>query len=129
MTALKHGPPIKKVGGRTPHHQGRPSTNTTSSYDTADIQDSNASSGQPVWVGLRRRRAGAQRLPLLDSGYADPWRYEPPRVNGYADAVAHLLAEGLTPAPNKEALQVMWRAGGASRRVAQVVAQRWELAS
>jgi hypothetical protein len=46
---------------------------------------------------------------------------------GYADAALHLLESGLLPAPNLDGLRLMWKAGGQSRRAAQLIAQRWEL--
>ncbi|WP_375488022.1 hypothetical protein [uncultured Mycobacterium sp.] len=77
---------------------------------------------------LRARRAASWRLPVLDSGRSDPWHYLPPGVRGYPDAATHLLDHGLTPAPNREGLQVLWRRGGHSRRAAQFIAERWEAA-
>lgn len=91
----------------------------------------------PVWVPctrpqppqhpgtqLRRRRGASHRLQQLDSGVCDPWRYEPP-TGGYPEAAAHLLAHGLTPAPNAAALREMWKAGGDERAAAQTVRERW----
>ena len=51
------------------------------------------------------------------------------QIAAYEDAAAHLLAVALTPAPNVPAMRAMWKAGGRSRRVAQIIAERWELAS
>ena len=79
-------------------------------------------------AGLRRRRAASRRLPVLDDGHADPWCYPPPQ-RGYEAAAAHLLAYGLTPAPNLDAMRRMWRCGGEARRIARAVAERWETAA
>lgn len=76
---------------------------------------------------LRRRRAASWRLPVLDSGRSDPWRYLGPGERGYEDAAGNLLDHGLTPAPNLLALRSMWKASTDSRRVAQVIGERWEL--
>jgi hypothetical protein len=51
------------------------------------------------------------------------------QIAGYEDAASHLLAAGLLPAPNVVALRSMWKAGGRSRRVAQIIAHSWEMAS
>lgn len=103
MTHDQHGPPIK-VKGRAP--QAQPSTNSISS-------------AKPSVIGRDwyRRRAPA------------PWRYEPPGARGYEDAAHHLLGHGLTPAPNRAGLEAMWRRGGHSRRAAEFIAERWDLAS
>jgi hypothetical protein len=74
-----------------------------------------------------RRRAASQRLPVLDCRRSDPWWHEPPTA-GYEDAAAHLLERGLTPAPDRDGLRRMWRSGN-SRRMAGLIAQRWELVS
>jgi len=54
---------------------------------------------------------------------------QPAGTAGYEDAARHLLQHGLLAAPNLAALRQMWRAGGESRRVAQVIAERWSLAA
>lgn len=83
---------------------------------------------------LRQRRAAASRLPVLDCGHRDPWtchhdqgdvtdRY----VDGYRDAAQHLLATGMTPAPNLAAMRVMWRRGGGDRDLVRTVSGRWEV--
>jgi hypothetical protein len=76
-------------------------------------------------VGLRR--AASRRLEALDCGRSDPWWYEPTTV-GYEAAALHLLEHGLTPAPNREGLQAMWRRGGHCRQAAEFIAEAWELA-
>jgi hypothetical protein len=76
---------------------------------------------------LRCRRSASRRLAILDSGRADPWVYEPPGVSGYEAAARHLLDHGLVAAPNLPALREMWKAGGESRRVAQVIFEWWDL--
>jgi hypothetical protein len=70
----------------------------------------------------------------LESGYSDPWRYDQPEepseqyVNGYRDAVKHLFAHGLTPAPNLPVMRIMWRCGGDDQRLASHIAELWEVA-
>jgi hypothetical protein len=79
--------------------------------------------------GLRLRRAASWRLPVLDhSGRSDPWWYPEPGIRGYEQAAHHLLGHGLLPAPNLPALRTMYRCGGYQRRVAEVIAEAWELA-
>jgi hypothetical protein len=77
---------------------------------------------------LRRRRAASWRSPILESGHADPWHYEP-LTAGYESAAAHLLGFGLLPAPNHEGLRLMWHRGGHTRQAAELIAERWELSS
>jgi hypothetical protein len=63
---------------------------------------------------------------MLESGRSDPWLFDDgPAHRGYEAAARHLLDYGLTPAPNLPALRAMWKAGAESRRVAQVIAERW----
>jgi hypothetical protein len=78
---------------------------------------------------LNRRREAARRLPVLgESGRSDPWHYEDgSALRGYEDAAHHLLGYGLMPAPNPVALRAMWHCGGESRRVAERIAECWEL--
>lgn len=102
-------------------------------------------------AGLRRRAEATYRLPVLECGHhADPWvcrchssnsltsaeiklsrpeavtdRY----VDGYRDAAQHLLDCGLTPAPNLPAMRLLWRRGGADRRLVREISERWELAA
>jgi hypothetical protein len=82
------------------------------------------------------RRAGALRLPPLDCGHRDPWtashaRPEPSArmVDGYRDALEHLEAHGLTGSPLLPELRMLWQRGGSDRRLAQTIAQRWEVAA
>lgn len=84
-------------------------------------------------AGLRRRREASRRLPVLPCGHADPWRYDAPGpseryVDGYRDAAQHLLAVGMTPASNVDAMRAMWRRGGTDQRLAAELAERWEVA-
>lgn len=80
---------------------------------------------------LRRRRAAAQRTPVLECGRADPWHYPQPDlpsdhyIDGYRDAAEHLLAQGLTPAPNVPAMRGLWRRGGTDRELVQAISERW----
>lgn len=101
---------------RRAEHPAAPSESTT-----ADKCESKA-----IARKQRRRRARSWRLPTLDSGRSDPWWYPGPGERGYEDAAGHLLDHGLTPAPNLLALRSMWKAGSDSRRVAQVIVERWE---
>lgn len=86
-------------------------------------------------AGLHRRREAAADLRPMLCGCRDPWpcrHYEEPVsitdqfVDGYRDACEHLLAEGLTPAPNVDALRVMWRRGGQEQRLAMRITELWE---
>jgi hypothetical protein len=72
------------------------------------------------------RRAAASRLPVLNSGRADPWWYEPTAA-GYEAAAADLLGHGLLPAPSRLGLEAMCRRGGHSRQAAELIALAWEL--
>lgn len=90
-------------------------------------------------VQLRRRRAASHRCPRLACcSCRDPHgcrchslkdeandRY----VDGYRDAVQHLLGHGMTPGPNVAALQAMWRRGGTDQRLALRVAESWEISA
>jgi hypothetical protein len=78
-------------------------------------------------VASRRRRDASHRLPVLESGLSDPWWYPEPGDRGYEHAAMHLLSLGLTPSPNLPAMRAMYRCGGESRRVAQVISERWGL--
>ena len=49
-------------------------------------------------------------------------------VDGYRDAVLHLRSLGLLPAPLVKEMQVLWRRGGADRRLVTEISSRWELA-
>jgi hypothetical protein len=88
-------------------------------------------SGVTAW---NRRHASARRLEPLDCGrHSDPWvcdcvtsRYS---VDSYAAAARHLLAGGLTPAPDVEALRVLWRRSQADRDLVQAISALWEVAS
>lgn len=81
--------------------------------------------------GLGRRRAATYRVPPLECGCRDPWchRCEPRPTKGYALAVEHLLAAGLSPWPDVQALREMWRADDRQRRIARTIAERWEVAA
>lgn len=102
-----------RVSRTTRTHPTNP-TNITSNLHSADNNI----------VSQLRRRAASRRL----SG-GDPWWYPPPGERGYPEAAAHLLSCGLTPAPNVAAVRSMWKVGGESRRIAQVIAERWECAA
>jgi hypothetical protein len=106
--------------------EGRLGGNTTKTAD--QLAQAAPSVNYRCRSELHRRRSASWRLPVLDSGRADPWLYEDgPALRGYEDAALHLMSLGLTPAPDLPALQAMWKAGAESRRAAQVVAQRWGL--
>lgn len=80
----KEGAALTSGTGRN----GSPTTTPTSNNST-------------TYCRLRLRREASWRLPALASGRADPWHYEPIGARGYAQAVAHLLGEQLTAAPNR----------------------------
>lgn len=79
-------------------------------------------------AGLRRRRAASWRLPVLDTGHADPIRPYRGRCGDYGAAVIHLDDHGLTAYPDADGLRAMWRVGGRDRAVAQRVATCWAVA-
>lgn len=106
----------------------RPAGNGAASTSTPDTHHYTA--------GLRRRRATTCRLPVLDCGHVDPWtcRHDADDItdqyiDGYRDAAQHLLANGLTPAPNLAAMRAMWRRGGAERDLVRVIAERWQVSA
>jgi hypothetical protein len=135
----------------SPPREGRPGGNTGTAHEpasratgednrsrgtcSAPLVDKGRYAGLPqqdsrAYIdGLRRRRAGSYRLPVLDCGRSDPWHYDEPGERGYLEAAAHLLGHGLTPAPNPAGLSHMRRRGGPARYSAGVIAERWELAA
>lgn len=116
MTDRENGPPKEDRAPRGPIRSRGSATTPTTNHPTAYL------------VQLKRRREASRRLPVLDSGRSDPWHYDDgPALRGYEAAARHLLGHGLMPAPNCVALQSMWRCGGVSRRVAEVIAAAWEL--
>jgi hypothetical protein len=121
------GPPEKE--DRPPENR-KPTNSLSGHHATPTSDDFTPQTVETAGnAGWRRRREASWRLPVLDSERSDPWYYEPPGVIGYEAAAVHLLSQGLTPALNLPALQAMWKAGGKSRRVAQVIAELWELAA
>lgn len=93
---------------------------------------------EPISMQLRRRRIHADNCRLLDCGNCtDPWTcrcWEPDQitdqyVDGYRDAVEHLLSQGLAPAPDLRALRILWRRSGEDRRLAMCVTETWEVAA
>lgn len=114
-----------------PEREKRPPSEAPSRHFTDTAQSTKAlvwvpctrpSAPQDIASQLRRRRAASCRLPG-----GDPWRYPEPGDRGYEDAAHHLLAHGLTPAPEPLALRAMWAAGGYRRDAAWTIADRWEL--
>jgi hypothetical protein len=106
------------------HH--RPAQQTSGHHSTTETHCTG------IAAQLRRRRAASFRLqPLAHSGVSDPWpsEYQPPGVNGYQQAALHLLADGLIPFPNVDALRQMWKASNESRRAAAIIAKSWGMAS
>jgi hypothetical protein len=105
----------------------------------------------PVWVPCarppapqdhasrnRRRRDAAYRLPPLDCGCGtrdpiacrcNPLPVTERYVDGYRDAVEHLLALNLTPAPNLPAMRVMGRRDERDQRLVRHLAELWEVAA
>lgn len=149
-----HGPP-KEVEGRTPHHQGRPSTSRFSSSHTAytrghrTAEEPGIPGKELVWVPctwtylqdltsqLERRREAARRLPpmcdrcgardLLVCRCGEP---DPPLSERDLDAwratAAHLLALGLFPPIPVHVRRAFWRRGGSDRELAQRLHQGCE---
>jgi hypothetical protein len=78
----------------------------------------------------KRRKGPARHRPLSNhQTYASKYTTTDRQIAAYADAAWYLLGHGLTPGPDVPALRAMWKAGGNGRRMAQVIAERWELAS
>jgi hypothetical protein len=76
--------------------QGDPATERPAEVDTAEV-----SRAQRYVTGLGRRRAAAYRVPVLESGCSDPWRYDPLpltdcQLDGWQAAMVHLRGHGLT---------------------------------
>ena len=99
-----------------------------------DHESTTGSSGycdhSPIGRQLRRRRTASWRCAPLDSGPRDPWvpwRPEQPSeqlIDGYRDAVEHLLALDLGPHPFIPELRALWRRGGTDRALAERVHER-----
>jgi hypothetical protein len=90
--------------------------------------------------GLKRRRAAARRLAILDCGCSDPWGHDHEllldekkvsdvELDAYRDTALMLLSVGLTPAPNLPAMRMLWRRGGADRDLVSQISSRWEVAA
>lgn len=63
-------------------------------------------------AALKRRRAASQRLPILDSGRADPWHHDSVpltalQVDAWQRTVAHLTAAGFKAIIPAEVLGVL----------------------
>lgn len=143
-----HGPP-KEVEGRTPHHQGRPSTSRFSGHDTAYTRGNRTAEvaktarQELVWVPctwshpqdlhsqLERRRNASRRLPAVCDrcGARDPIScrcYDPqppltPRaVEAWRAAILRTLPIG-PPVVPVEVLQRLYRNGGRDRQLAERV--------
>lgn len=89
-------------------------------------------------AGMKRRRAYADTAGRLTCGRCtDPWTcrcYNPDQiteryVDGYRDAAESLLAQGLPPAPNIQAMRMMWRRGGHDQQIARRISELWEVAA
>lgn len=79
----------------------------------------------------KRNRPGGNRAASQNNKHTNISEYTATtqQVWAYEAAVEHLLGRGLLPAPDVDALRSMWKAGGRSRRVAEIIAHRWEMAS
>ena len=117
-------PPTEEAGP----YQGpatSPKTTTNSHHATGSLHSNN------VARQLRDRRAGSRRLAPLVCGHADPWQPWRPKalsdklVDGYADAVEHLDANGLGAAGLSPELRLLWRRGGSDRQLAEQIERRW----
>jgi hypothetical protein len=111
-------PPPSGEGGGGPNGTASHTTRTSNHYEAGKSK-----------FNPRNRRRASWRLPVLDSGRSDPWWYPEPDERGYPAAAHHLIELGLTPAPHRDGLHLMWRRGGRSRQAAELIAQRWEVAS
>lgn len=95
---------------------GQVTTTTTTITPTTDIT-----------ADLRRRRDASRRLPILESGRADPWFYAPPaaedeNLQGVIAAAQHLLAHDLQPLISPDMCRMLWRCG--YRDLAERLARR-----
>jgi hypothetical protein len=118
MTDKTNGPPKED----RPPEIRKPINSLCSHHATPTGNDDTGSARQ-----ARRRRATSWRLPELECRQSDPWFYPEPGERGYAAAAHHLLELGLTPAPERDGLRLMWKLGGHCRRAAGLIAQRWEM--
>lgn len=104
--------------------------------------------GELVWVPcrwrrtedlpgqLRNRRDAAKRSVPHDCTCRDTWtcrcydrsELTERHVDAYRDAVLHLLDNGMMPAPDIQAMRVMWRRGGRERHIVSEIASSWEAA-
>jgi hypothetical protein len=89
-------------------------------------------------AGLHRRRNATDRIPPYgECSCRDPWtcwcrdNSDPTerRVDGYRDAVLHLLSCGLTPAASLPEIRTMFRRKGTDARLAMQIAEHWEVAA
>lgn len=108
-----------------PEKENRPAGNGAESRTTGCTQ---------YIAGLHRRRAATYRAEPLKCSCRDPWTCKcysdsddttDQYIDGYRDAAQHLLAHGLTPAPNVVAMRGLWGRGGTDRDLARTVAERW----
>jgi hypothetical protein len=106
-------------GGGDPATGTANHTTTTGNHHEADNYNLN----------LRIRRRASWRMPVLHCGRSDPWWWTESDERGFDSAAAHLLELGLTPAPHRDGLRSMRRRGGRSRQNAELITQRWGVAS
>jgi hypothetical protein len=91
--------------------------NSLGSHHTTPADDHSTGSARQA----RCRRAASWRIVG-----GDPWRYGSPTA-GYEAAADHLLELGLTLAPNRDGLRLMWKRSRHHRRAAARIAVAWEL--
>jgi hypothetical protein len=123
------GPPERDEPGPTPETgPNQKSVDTTTNQPNLTVQPRQC--GFDTVAGLHRRRYASQRSIPLACGCPDPWTCrctDPPlsdyAVDGWRNAVEHVLATGQTPILPIEVLQRLWRNGGADRELA---ARVWE---
>jgi hypothetical protein len=118
MTHSKDGPPQTERNG--PVH-GRAASK---------INHRQAADAVQCIAGLRRRRAAARRLPVLDSGRSDPWSYDRSRpsdktVDAYQEAALHIFDAGMCPAAFMPEMRALWRRGGEDQRLVRDISERW----
>jgi hypothetical protein len=106
-----------------PTEAGADPTNTKQTQQSLHPHDN---AGRQILHDLKRRRAAARRIPLLNCGrHSDPWTCRchdgPPSVkmtDAAREAGEYLLSHGLTPLLDFKSLGELYRRGGDDREAA-----------